>query len=192
MPMDELIEFFTRYVQLTDEEISFLREQAELRRVPKNSLLLEEGQLSTEFFFIVKGSVRMFYLSDFEEKTAYFYTERMFVSSYRSFTQQVPAPHNLATIENTTLIVFNHEAAAKLSQYSPKFEQLARVMMEEELSTYQDIVSTFVTQNAEERYLGLLKDRPELLQRIPQYQIATFLGVSPETLSRIRKRIAEK
>ena len=71
----------------------------------------------------------------------------------------------------------------------PKFDFLARVMMEEELIVCQDIISSFITLNAEKRYLKLLEKNDQALQRIPQYHLATFLGVTPETLSRIRKRI---
>lgn len=190
--MEKLILFFNQYIELNEEEISFLIHHASTIQVSKNKLLLKEGKVSKEFFFIIKGSVRMFYTSNLDEKTAFFYTENMFVSSYQSFTKQTPAKHNFITIEECELISFNANSVVNLINFSSKFEVLARIIMEDELAIYQDIISSFVTQNAEERYLTLLEEKPELIQRIPQHQIATFLGITPETLSRIRKRIAKK
>ena len=189
--INELLNFLNRYTKLSEGEIQFVKEHTPIRQVEKNHVLLKEGKISKEFYFIVKGCVRLYYLSNGEEKTAYFYTENMFVSSYESFTRQIPAKHNLVTLEDTSLVVFSVDSVPKFLGFSPKFEFLARVIMEEELSTYQKIISSFITQNAEERYLATLKNDPELLQRIPQHQIATYLGVSPETLSRIRKRIVD-
>jgi len=187
--MEELIHFFDKYVDLTTVEISFIKSNVELRTVNKNVILLKEGDCSNEFYFVVEGCLRLYYLNNTEEKTAYFYTENMFASSYQSFTKRIPATHNLAAVEDSKLVVFDLESVLKFTEFSTKFNFLARVIMEDELGTYQEIISSFITQNAEQRYLQLLKKRPTLIQRIPQHQIATFLGVAPETLSRIRSRI---
>ena len=190
--MQELINFFKKHVELSEDEIAFMQELIPIREVRKNTLLLEEGSVSKEFYFILTGGVRLFYLNDVIEKTAFFYFEDQFVSSYESFTKQIPAKHNLQIFEDSTLAVISTEAAFKLVQTFPKFELLARIMMEEELIIYQEIISSFITMNAEQRYLSLLDANPLILQRIPQHQLATYLGVSAETLSRIRKRITTK
>lgn len=190
--MDSLINLFCSHVDLTEEEVCFLKENSKIQVYPKNNLLLAEGQISKEFFFVLKGCLRLFYTSGLEDKTAYFYTENMFVSSFLSFTQKSPAKHNIATIEDSTLVVFNSDSVEKFMEFSPKFAILAKIMMEEELITYQQIISSFVTQNAEERYIDFIENQADLIQRIPQHQIATFLGVSPETLSRIRNRIVKR
>ena len=187
--MDSLINLFCRHIDLTDKEVSFIKENCKVHVYPKNHLLLKKGQKSQEFYFVLKGSLRLFYISKLEDKTAYFYTENMFVSSFLSFTKQSPAEHNIGTIEESTLVVFDSASVEKFMEFSSKFAILAKIMMEEELIAYQQIISSFVTQNAEERYIDFLKNQPNLIKRIPQHQIATFLGVSPETLSRIRKRI---
>lgn len=190
--IDSLISFFEKHVTFDEAEKDFLRENVPLREVSKDETLLSEGEVSTEFYFIIDGCIRLYYTTDIEEKTAFFYTERMFVSSYESFTKQTPSKHYLQAIEPTTVAVISFDVAYRLVDQFPKFEFLARVMMEEELIVYQEIISSFVTLNAERRYLNLLSSNSSLLQRIPQYQLATFLGVTPETLSRIRKRISAK
>ncbi len=187
--INNLIQYFESQTALSAEERQFLIDHIELRRVLKNEILLSQGQISREFYFMLKGIVRLYYLKDVAEKTAFFYTENSFVSSYESFIRQSPAKHNLQAIEETHLAVISYDLAYEILDKFPKFEFLARMMMEEELIIYQDIISSFITLSAEERYLKLLKDQSEIIQRVPQHQLATYLGVSAETLSRIRRRI---
>lgn len=190
--IDKLIKYFRQYTSLQEDEVSLIKEIIPVRNISKNTRILEEGKISKEFYFILEGGVRLFYNYEGTEKTAFFYFENQFVSSYESFTKQVPAKHNLQTIEDSKLAFINQEAAMQLVTQNPKFDFLARVMMEEELIIYQNIIANFITMNAEQRYRSLLESNPMILQRIPQHQLATFLGVSPETLSRIRKRISSK
>lgn len=190
--IQNLLDFFEDHIELSESEKTFISENLQIEKFEKNDFLLKQGQISKRFFFILEGSVRLFYNTKKEEKTAFFYFENSFASSYESYTKQIPAKHNLQALEETEVVVITIENAFGLLNLSPKFEFLARVMMEEELSIYQDIIYSFVAQSAEERYLDLQQRNPDWLQRIPQYQIATFLGVSPETLSRIRQRIRSK
>lgn len=184
-----LITYLEQYTSLTTEEKDYLNENIPVISLNKGHDLLSEGEVSTAFYFILEGGVRLFYRSGIEEKTAFFYFENMFVSSYESFTKQTPSKHNVQCIEPSQVAVISFEIAYKLLERFPKFEFLARIIMEEELIVCQEIISSFVTLNAEKRYLHLVESKSPLLQRIPQYQLATFLGVTPETLSRIRKRI---
>lgn len=190
--IDVLIKYFENYVALEDQEKDFMRVNIETRNVAKNSMLLKEGEISDEFYFVIKGGVRLFYTIDTVEKTAFFYFENMFVSSYESFTKQKPAKHNLQTVEDSIVAVVSAEVAYRIIELFPKFEFLARLMMEEELIIYQEIISSFVTLSAEERYLKMLSSNNQILRRIPQHQLATYLGITAETLSRIRKRITHK
>lgn len=191
LSIDTLLAYFKQYTDLTTEEIDYIKDHIPVCRYKKGQNLLTHGEVSSEFFFVIKGCVRLFYRTgeDEEEKTAFFYTENQFVSSYESFTKKVPAKHNLQCLEESSLALITHEEALSILQRFPKFEFLARIMMEQELIVYQDIISSFIQLSPEERYLKLLKTQPELLQRIPLYHLATFLGVKPESLSRIRKRI---
>ncbi len=187
-----LIKHLGRYVSLSPEEADFLEKNVPVRRVKKNEFLLKEGDVSDSFYFVIEGCIRLFYLNDIEEKTAFFYSENDFVSSYESFTRQIPSGHSFQAMEDSVVAVISTKTASDLLSFSGKFQQLAIIMMEEELITCQEIISSFVKHNAEQRYLELMDKKPDLIQRIPQHHLATFLGVTPETLSRIRKRIASK
>lgn len=187
-----LIDYFNRQISLEDKEITFLRAHIPLQMIPKGAFLLEEGQVSDAFFFLIKGCIRMFYLVDGTEKTTFFYTENEFVSSYESFTKALPSKHYFQALESSTVAMISKEVAFDLLRLSPKFEFLARAAMEFELSVYQKMIASFITLNASQRYEQLMQEQPGLIQRIPQHYIATYLGVSPETLSRIRKRITTK
>lgn len=187
-----VINYFNQHLTLTPEEIAYLEKNIPFVNLEKRTLLLSEGEISSAFYFVLKGCIRMYYLVDGMEKTTFFYLSNSFVSSYESFTKKLPSKHYLKTSQDSTIAVFKEETIAEILQLFPRFEILARIAMEEELSVYQEMIASFITLNAEQRYLKLINKNPELLQIIPQYHLATYLGVSPETLSRIRTRIKKK
>ena len=134
----------------------------------------------------------MYYLVDGVEKNTFFYQEQQFVSSYESFVRQVPAPHSIQCVEDSTVVIISQQSAHQLLSQAPTFDQLSRIMLETELMVYQQMLASFITLNAEQRYQQLLQQQPNLLQRLPQYHIASYLGVNAETLSRIRRRLSDK
>ena len=132
--------------------------------------------------------MRLFYNQEGLEKTAYFFPAGTFISAYESFIYQQPSTLSLQTMEPSKIIRVSREAAQALLAHSPKFDQLARWAMENELISYQKMVANLLRWSPEQRYGQLLEQNPELFARVPQQYIASFIGVSPETLSRIKKR----
>lgn len=190
--MEEFIKFLNGKIQLNDEDESFLKSQLRLKTFEKGTSILKEGQISQAFYFNVEGFVRLFYKRGHEERTAYFYPEGVFISAYESFVKQTPSKVNLEAAETSTLIEINAEASIALLQYDPKFESIARTIMEEELIAHQRIIESLLTLSAEERYSQLMEERPWIFGRIPQQHIASYIGVQPESLSRIKKRYLER
>jgi CRP-like cAMP-binding protein len=177
---------------LNEEEATAINEYIPVRHFAKGTVLLKEGQVARNSYFILKGCVRHYYLVDGEERTTFFYTEDQSVASMKSYINRVPADHYLACVEDSILAILNYDKEKELYKRFPKFESLCRVSMEEDFGHHQEILAGFITSSPEERYLRLLQSRPDLLNRVPQYLLASYLGVKPESLSRIRKRVSQK
>lgn len=191
-PFQDFIERLASFMTLTHEEIELLRDKVPIRTYQKGEYLIKAGEISKSFFFNASGFVRLFYLLNGEEKTAYFYGEGSFISAYSSFLKQEPCSFFLQAAEETQVVVISVEASEAILTYSPKFEKLARIAMEEEMVSLQEIIASLITLSPEKRYLELLKRNPEVFQKVPQVQIASFLGVKPESLSRIKKRSMDR
>lgn len=188
----KLLKYFQRIMPLSQAEIDAIVETMTIKQFKKGTILLKEGQISTEAYFVLEGCVRQFYLVDGDEKTNNFFTEEQWVISMNSFSQQKPSNHYLDCCMDSSLVVGNREKEEILYRRFPKLETVSRKVMEKVFTEQQEIMSSYTTDTAERRYLKLLKSRPDLFQKIPQYQIASYVGVKPESLSRIRKRIAHR
>ncbi|TLX78374.1 Crp/Fnr family transcriptional regulator [Labilibacter sediminis] len=190
--MNRLLKNIETYITLNQDELSLLEKSLTKKTYDKKDVIFEEGKISNEIYFVSKGCVRLFYNVDGTDKTAFFYTEGQFICAGESFTFNIPAKENYQAIEPTELIIFTKTDIEKLTLQIPKMEVIARVAVENELITSQKVIASFVTKSPEERYIDLLNTQKELFQRVPQQYIASFLGVSPETLSRIKTRVYNK
>lgn len=187
-----LIDYIISFVPLSNEEILDIGSLVEIKNYKNGDVLLREGEISNLSYFNIKGCVRMYYLVDGEEKTTYYYTENKFITSFRSFTNRIPADHYLECIEDCELVLVSYEVEQKLLQKYPKLESFARVILETELANYQHMVSSYIISNPENRYRNFVENHPELLQRIPLYQLASYLGITADSLSRIRSRLFKR
>ncbi|PKQ61919.1 cyclic nucleotide-binding protein [Labilibaculum manganireducens] len=190
--MEYLIRHIEDYAKLSEYEKENMLLFVKKRHFEKNEIIFTEGKIANEIYFVTKGCVRLFYNVDGKDRTAFFYTDGQFICAGESYTYNVPARENYQAIEKTEIYVFDKANIKKLLEVSSKFELIARIATENELIVCQRIIASFVTKSAEERYIELLETNGELFQRVPQQYIASFLGVSPETLSRIKKRVLSK
>ena len=188
---NRLTAYFSRLASLSDEEARAIADDMQVRRYSKGTLLLREGQVCTECYFVMEGCLRQYYLSDGLEITTRFFTEEDWMVS-PGFIQKTPVNHYFECLEDCTLVVGTADKENALYRRFPRFESLSRNVLEKALAEQQELWAAYVTDTPEKRYLRLLKNLPDLLQRVPQYLLAGYIGVKPESLSRIRKRIMLK
>lgn len=186
-----LFDFISKYVSLTEEEKNAILSLDLFRSVPKGTVLLREGQKSKESYFVLKGCIRTYYVVDSEEKTTAFYTE-MDVLTPPCVVSKTPSEYYVSCIEDSILLVSNSDTEKEVNRKFPKFEMMCRMLSEELLAQQRVDFDEFKTSSPEQRYLKLLQSRPDLIQRVPQHQLASFLGIQPQSLSRLRARILEK
>ncbi|MBN9686416.1 MULTISPECIES: Crp/Fnr family transcriptional regulator [unclassified Corallococcus] len=189
---NKLVDYFRRIAPLSDEEAQAILDSMVVKTCLKGSHLLMAGQVSTEAYFVLQGCVRQYTVVDGEERSNGFFTEDEWVLSIHSMMNQTPADHFLVCAEDTTVVVGTEQREGDLYQRFPRFESISRRVMQKVLAEQQERFNSHLTDTPEERYLKLSKARPDLLQRIPQYQLASYIGVKPESLSRIRKRLATR
>lgn len=186
---DQLVATIKQVVSLNSKELAQIENAFSFRKIPKKHRLAKEGEIATELYFLNKGILRLLYNNDGDEITAFIFSENLFASSYDSFLQQKPSVQILEALEDCELLVLNRESLYELYEKVPKMNILARIVAEQRFINAQNILSSYILKNPEQRYLDFAKANPEILQRVPQHIIASFLGITPVSLSRIRNRI---
>jgi CRP-like cAMP-binding protein len=188
---DILFDFISKYITITEEEKNVLLSLDLFRSVKKGDVLLKEGQKTQESFFILKGCIRVYYIIDGEEKTTAFYTEMDALTPY-CVMNNTPSDYYVSCNEDSILLVSNTEMEEEVNSKFPKFDIMCKKFSEELLAKKQVDFDEFKTSSPEQRYINLQQKRPDLIQRVPQHQLASYLGIKPQSLSRLRARILEK
>jgi len=186
-----LFDFISKYISLSEEEKKIMLSLDIFHTFKKGTVLLKEGQHSANGYFVLKGCIRAFYILDGEEKTTEFYTEMEGIKPNCVFSKQ-PSEYYISCIEDSGIIVSNPKMEIEVFEMFPKFEKLYRILSEERLAKNQRSFDDFKISSPEGRYLNLLQNRPDLLERVPQRQLASFLGITAPSLSRMRTRLTEK
>lgn len=185
-----LFDFMSKYVTLSEEEKNAIISLNIFHSVKKGTILLKEGQRTKESYFVIQGCIRTYYILDGEEKTTAFYTEMEALTPHSVITK-APSEYFVSCVEDTILTISNSDMEIEVNQKFPKFETLCRKLSEVQLAKQQINFDEFKTSSPEQRYLSLLQKRPDLLQRVPQHQLASYLGIKPQSLSRLRARITK-
>lgn len=188
---DILFSFISKYISLTEDEKNVLLSLDLFHSVKKGTILLKEGQNTLNSFFVLKGCIRSYYIKDGEEKTTAFYTE-MEALTPPCVISKTPSDYYISCIEDCILLISNSDVSEEVNARFPKFEIMCMKFSEELLAKERIEFDEFKTSSPEQRYLNLLQKRPELIQRVPQHQLASYLGIKPQSLSRLRARILEK
>jgi CRP-like cAMP-binding protein len=160
--------------------------------LPKNSYFAVQGKICTEVAFIKKGTLRTYYLNEkSEEVTSCFCVENNLTTSYKSFVSQQPSEISIQAIEDTELLIINYSDLQNLYQKSAIWQSIGRIIAERQYMVMEQYARVLCNETAKEKYLRLLKEHPSILNKASVNDIASYLGVTRRTLSRIRKKIIQ-
>ncbi len=188
---DQLKAHTSEHIKLTDHQWAEIIPLFKPIEVTKGSYLIREGQTSNYIYFINSGLLRMFYLKDGEETTRYFATEGYFATALTSFLTRKPTVENVEALENCELLQLHFDDLQLLYKKVPLWETFFRQLLEEAYIITTKRIEGHITKTAQERYNDFVRYNPSLLQRVPQQYIATYLGITPVSLSRLRSKISK-
>lgn len=173
----------------TQEEKDYFAEKIIVKKVKKGELLLRQGQFLKSSYHLFKGCIREYYLNDGEEKTVSFYTAGDSLSDEPNKADRVPSAVSWECVSDCIISVFTFEVEKEMFRKFPRLESMCRIETEKQYSTFKTEINNYISSSPSERYENLMKTKPEIFQFVPQYHIASYLGVKPESLSRIRNRL---
>lgn len=182
----------SRYVTFTDEEFEIFDALLEFKSVPKKTILLHEGEMCNFEAFVVKGCLRKYYIdANGFEVILQFAIENAWISDISfSIYEDKPSQVFIETLEDCELLVFSPETKETLFLKAPRFERAFRILMQRNLSVTQNRLFNTIAKTATEKYQEFLEHYPTIPQRVAQHYIASYLGISAEFLSKIRKKMA--
>jgi len=193
MNTQPLIEHFKNYLPLGENEIEELEKRSIIRRVKKRQLLLSEGDICNCYTFVVEGCFKMYKVDEQgKEHNLQFAMENGWIADLGSFYSEEPSELYIEAIENSQIIQLKKEDMLFFFTHFHKFDRNFRVLVENAFIQMQRRVLQNISSTAEERYLDFLQKHPDLFNRISNVQIASYIGVTPEFLSKIRKEIISK
>ncbi|PTM12221.1 MAG: cyclic nucleotide-binding protein [Bacteroidetes bacterium] len=192
MNTTRLIDYFNKLLPLEEEEQAFVEEYFKERRVKRRQFILQEGDICKHNTFVVEGCFRMYFVDDNgKEHNLQFAIENWWIGDISSFHAEEPSKLYIAAVENAIILQIKKEDQLKLFVDYPKFNRIFRILAENAMVALQQRTIQNISSTAEERYLDFLKRYPQFFNRISNVQIASYLGVTPEFLSAIRKKIAK-
>ena len=160
-------------------------------KVQRGSLLLEEGMITKQIFYIEEGILRLWYNHDGEEITLQFFHEEQWVASFESFYDQLPSQFNLEAVTECKLWTITYDTLQQLINQDTSAKDTLFAYIVRRFGEYSNLFLSRIKNSPEERYEELLDLTPELFERVPHYMIASYLGITPVSLSRIRKRFSD-
>jgi CRP/FNR family transcriptional regulator, anaerobic regulatory protein len=186
--MQQLRSYFSKLIKLTDQEWADYADCLVKEHYPKKSFLLEEGGACDFIAFVEDGVFRFYHEVEGEENITAFFFSGDFVTNYRSFLTGGPSEHYIQVLQDATIYKISKKDLHDLYDKHRSIERLGRLIAENLYLMVAKRLDAFHSSSPEERYYELVNRNSKLLQEIPQYMIASYLGIKPETLSRIRAR----
>ena len=187
--MDALLAYFDRLLPLDPQEQEWVKQKFHPRRFQKKQFLLQEGNTCTQFYFVVSGCLRMYKIDDKgNTHLLQFATENYWMIDLASFHGLKPSLLNIDALEDSLVLQISRDDLVDLYLKAPVFNRIFRVLLENSYVRLQERLLLNISSTAEERYQHFLDSYPHLLHRLSQVQMAAFIGITPEFLSRLRNR----
>lgn len=182
-----------RHIRLSDEEFSYFNSLLQFKHLRKKQFLLEEGEVCTRECFVNNGCLRMYTLNEKgQEHIMQFATADWWIGDQYSFLTGEPSAYFIDALEESEVLLIEKDKLEQLYTRVPAFERFFRIAFQNSYVALQRRILAGLSQTAEEKYLDFMNRYPDLEQKIPQHQVASYLGITPESLSRIRKQLAGK
>ncbi|MGC4036769.1 MAG: Crp/Fnr family transcriptional regulator [Chitinophagaceae bacterium] len=186
---DGLLNHIRKFVSFSDEDEAILLPYLKQRTLKKKEFLLKEGQVCNANHFVVKGCLRMFYITEEgNEQMIQFAIDNWWMTDYMSFDMQKPTQFNIQAVETADIIFLEKRTLEELFEKLPKLERYFRIIVQKAYAASVMRLRYIFTQSGEERFNHFSKSFPEFVQRVPQYMLASYLGFSAEFLSKIRAK----
>tara|TARA_B100000795_G_scaffold26515_1_gene17617 strand:+ start:230 stop:805 length:576 start_codon:yes stop_codon:yes gene_type:complete len=182
----------SNFIEFADSEWLEFSEDFVEKKIDKGDFLITEGDYCNYVGFIDQGLLNYYYLVDGKKYIRGFFFDNDFISSYTSFLLNEKAKGYIQAVENTSITLIHKTKIYQLYEKTSKFQQLGRMLTEHLFILVSEKYEDLLLKSPEERYLNLIENKPNVIQSIPQYMIASWLGITPEALSRIRKRLTRK
>ena len=185
-----IIKVVSQFVTLLPEEEEFILSYFIKQRLKRNEILMQEGEMAQHIFFVAQGALQQFYVDNNGiEHTCNFIFENEFITDLESFSKKVAASTSIKALEPTTCYSITCADLMELIEASPATKEFLRILVENVAAESIRRTRAFQSASPEKSFLELLEKRPDIFQRVPQRYIAQYLGIAPESLSRIKKRL---
>ena len=185
--LENIKKVISNYIEISNDEWTSYASKLCIKDIKKKEIILSQGHICSDVFFVVDGLLRMFFVDhDGEEKTFHFSFENTFSADYESFLKKIPSNYTIQAMEDTTIVLMSYEMLHEGYKSLRSGEKLGRLLTEEYFFIFNDKIQAIYTQSPIERYNNLTEKFPNILQRIPQHYIASYLNISPVHLSRLK------
>jgi CRP-like cAMP-binding protein len=187
---DILYKYLSRWTSLNEEDQQAIVDEIRIGEFKRGTVIFKQGDTPTKCYFILKGCVRQYSIDEEgREVTFNFYTEEQAIVIFKHHKPDKSSDYTFTCVEDSIMVVGDLVTEKDMYDKHPQLESMTRRMIEENFGQVQEEFAAFIDSSPEERFKTLLMKRPSLIDRVPQHQLASYLGITPESLSRIKKRI---